>query len=184
MKRLFIFLVAVIVYSCNSGENKTASSESKEPAPAPAAAPLNTMGYAVDYSSSFEMGNQKNSEMILSLWKAWDSGDLSPAKAMFADTIHIYTMEGAVMAGGKDSVIAGGQAYRNSFTAVNSSVHTIVPLRSTDKNEDWVAIWGLENRTDKKGKKESIQLHEVWKINSDGKIAVMYQFGATPPKMK
>jgi len=180
MKRLLIFLIAFIVYSCNSGDNKTTSSESKEAA---APAPLNTMGYTVDYSSSFQMGDQKNSEMILSLWKAWDSGDLSPAKTMFADTIHMYTMDGTVMGGGRDSVIAGGQAYRNMFTAVNSSIHAIVPLKSTDKNEDWVAVWGTENRTDKKGKKESTQLHEIWKINSDGKIALMYQYGATPAKM-
>jgi len=184
MKKIFVIVIAFIAYSCNSSENKTASTESKEPATAPAAAPLNTMGYTIDYSSSFQMGDQKNSEMILSLWKAWDSGDLSPAKNMFSDTIHLYTMDGSVMAGGKDSVIAGGQAYRNMFSAVNSEVHAIVPLKSTDKNEDWVAIWGLENRTDKKGKKESVQLHEIWKINSDGKIALMYQYGATVPKMK
>jgi hypothetical protein len=69
------------------------------------------------------------------------------------------------------------------FTAVNSSIHAIVPLKSTDKNEDWVAVWGTENRTDKKGKKETTELHEIWKINSDGKIALMYQYGATPAKM-
>src|SRR5215510_4839071 len=120
MRSLLIALIAIIVYSCNSGD-KTSSAESKEASKEAttkaASVPLNTMGYTVDYSSSFEMGDQKNSEMILSLWKAWDSGDLSPAKNMFADTIHIYTMEGMTMAGGKDSVVAGGQAYRNMFTA-------------------------------------------------------------------
>ena len=54
-------------------------------------------------------------------------------------------------------------------------MHAIFPVKSTDKNEDWVCIWGTEVNTDKKGKTDSVHLQETWRFNKDGKIDLLYQ---------
>ncbi len=66
------------------------------------------------------------------------------------------------------------------MTSAKSTIHAQVPLKSTDKNEDWVAIWGTETDTWADGKVETRDLHEIWQINKDGKVAVMRQFSAKP----
>jgi len=56
------------------------------------------------------------------------------------------------------------------FTTIKSTVTAILPVKSTDKNEHWVSIWGSEISTDKKGKIDSVSLQESWRFNKDGKI--------------
>jgi hypothetical protein len=140
--------------------------------------------YPVNYSSKFTMGDPANAESLLNLWKIWDSGDLSAAKNIFADTVEMHLWDGSMMKGPRDSIIAGGQHERSSFVTSVSSVDAITTLKSTDRNENWALIWGMERDTDKKGKVDSFYLQETWRFNKDGKTDLMYQFKAngTPPK--
>jgi hypothetical protein len=55
-----------------------------------------------------------------------------------------------------------------------------MPLRSVDKNEDWVALWGTETDTFADGKIQKRDIHEIWRINKDGKVDFMKQFTAVP----
>jgi hypothetical protein len=70
------------------------------------------------------------------------------------------------------------------YAKVQSSVAVFIPLKATDKNENWVTIWGKEVNTDKKGKMDSTELQETWRLNSNGKIDLLYQYAAAaaPPK--
>ena len=76
------------------------------------------------------------------------------------------------------------QRFRNSVASVQNKVDAFMPLKSTDKNENWVAVWGKEIITDKKGKIDSTNLHEVWRINKDGKADLMSQFSQKNPPPK
>ena len=71
-----VFVSIVILAACNSKE--PAKTESMKSA---SDSSMNTMKdinspYAVNYSSKFEMGDPKNAETVLNLWKVWDKGDL------------------------------------------------------------------------------------------------------------
>jgi hypothetical protein len=129
------------------------------------------------------MGDPKNAEAILKLWKIWESGDLSATTDIFADSVTLHLADGSMISGPKDSVIASGQAYRNTQASSVSTVDVVTALKSIDKNENWGLIWGKEVNTDKQGKVDSSYLHEAWKFNSNGKIDLMYQFraAAAPP---
>jgi hypothetical protein len=95
----------------------------------------------------------------------------------------MYFWDGSRMHASRDSVIAAAQSMRNGYASVTSRIDAFTPLKSVDKNENWVAIWGMETHTDKKGKVDSINLHEVWRINKNGKTDLVYQFaGMTKPK--
>lgn len=181
MKQIFIIAIAICIIACNNAE-KTTSEETKSDS-TKATGISNTSGYTSTYSSSFEMGDAKNAESVLALWKDWDNGDLQPSKMRFADSVNFYTADGSLIGGPRDSTVANAQNYRNMFSSVKSTVHAVFPVKSTDKNEDWVCIWGTEVNTDKKGKTDSVHLQETWRFNKDGKIDLIYQYSrvAKPP---
>jgi hypothetical protein len=171
MQKIMIALFAVVLFSCNSEEKKEpekkeAKMEDSKPLP-----------YEATYSSKFEMGDAKHAEAILAAWKSWDAGDLQSERKLYADSMFFYLRDGSKMEGKTDSIMKGAQAFRDMFSSVKSTVHAYMPIKSTDKNESWVCIWGTEVNTDKQGKVDSVNLQETWRFNKDGKIDLLYQFG-------
>jgi hypothetical protein len=53
-----------------------------------------------------------------------------------------------------------------------------MPLKSVDRNEDWVAIWGTETDTYTDGKTDKKDIHEIWRINKDGKVDFIKQYSS------
>jgi hypothetical protein len=92
----------------------------------------------------------------------------------------MFVADGPPMMGPRDSVLASAQNYRNSFSSVASHVQALVPLHSIDSSQNWVAVWGTEVHTDKNGKKDSVYLQEVWRLNKDNKFDLMYQYDSKP----
>ena len=170
MKKILIMGCIVALSSCHSDEKKESEPKSAMQEAGPA------LPYTATYSSKFEMGDNKNAEAVLAAWKSWDDGNLQTSRKLFADTMHFYLRDGSVMHGPTDSTLAGAQRFRSTFSAVKSTVHVYMPLKSTDKNENWVCIWGTEVSTDKQGKVDSVGLQETWRFNKDGKIDLLYQF--------
>jgi hypothetical protein len=180
MKKILVCACIFALASCNSedkkeAEAKTASTETGT-----------TMPYSATYSSKFEMGDAKNSETIMKAWKAFDDGNLASVRNLFADSLDLYLRDGSEMHGQTDTLMVGVQAFRNSVASNKSTVHAYLSVKSTDMNENWVSIWGTEVSTDKQGKTDSVGLAETWRLNKDGKINLMYQFGRalTAPPMQ
>ena len=96
-------------------------------------------------------------------------------KGLFADSVTFLTGDGSVISGPLDSAFGAMKSYREMFTTIKSTVTAILPVKSTDKNENWVSIWGNEINTDKKGKTDSVALQESWRFNKDGKIDLFIQ---------
>jgi hypothetical protein len=140
-----------------------------------------TTPYTATYSSNFQMGDPKYAQMVLRAWKDWDDNALDRSSAMFADTLTMYHPDGSMMKG-KDQNLAEGKKFRSQFASVKSTIQAYMSLKSIDKNENWVAIWGSEEDTGKDGKKSIIALHEVWRFNKDGKIDLMRQYAAQIPE--
>lgn len=134
--------------------------------------------YTANYSSKFAMGNPAHAKMILDLWKDWDDNAFDRHDYM-ADTLVMFFPDGT-MAKGKKEALEGAKKYRGGMTSAKSSLDAWMPLRSTDKNENWVAVWGSETDTWADGKTETRDIHEIWRINKDGKVDFMKQFTAKP----
>ena len=134
--------------------------------------------YTADYSSNFVMGNPAYSQMILEMWKDWDDNALDRHDYM-ADSVMMFLPDGMVVKG-KQANLEGAKKYRGGMKSAKSTLHAVIPLKSTDRNEDLVAIWGQEVDTYPDGKVETRELHEVWGFNKDGKITWMRQYAAKP----
>lgn len=183
MRKLFVFLFMGSLAACNSGTNESKVDSMSTTADSTR---LDTLSYAytATYSSKFEIGDAKNSQAILHIWKDWDNGDLLKNKDFFADLLQVNLSNGAILKGTRDSVLNSTQSFRNTFSTIASTVIAFMPLRSSDKNQNWVCIWGKEISTDKKGKTDSVHLQETWRFNKAGKIDLMLQYArvAAQPK--
>lgn len=178
MKRIFVILSACAFMACNNEKAAEASAEAK------ANVPANTSGFTPQYSFSFVMDSAKNTETVLALWKAWQDGDLSVVRNHFADSLALFFSDGSSMAGNTDTVMKGVQAYRSSMKQMNSKADAAFAVRSTDKNENWVAVWGVDISTDMNGKVDTTSIQETWRFNKDGKVDLMFQAtrkGMLPP---
>jgi hypothetical protein len=182
MKRHLAILLMALLAACNSTPTTTAADASKPAADSPAMKAIRSP-YDIGYSSKFTIDDPKNAESVLALWKAYDDGNLSSVRDLIADTMQAYLSSGAAMRGSRDSTIAGIQAYRNSFKSAIDRVDAVMAVKSTDKNEHWVLIWGTETDTHKDGKVDSIHLQETWRFNNEGKADLMFQY-SRPPEMK
>lgn len=97
----------------------------------------------------------------------------------YADTIKTYFADGS-MANGKAAFVAESKKYRGGFTAVKSTIHAMIPIRSQDKNQDIVCMWGEELSAKADGTTTTSSIHEVWFFNKDGKITTLRQWTAKP----
>jgi hypothetical protein len=182
MKKSLFLAAAALITACggNAPTITTDSAHAKNDSTAmlrPIQSP-----YPITYSSSFAMDDPKNAESVLAFWKAYDKGDLSAAKEIFADTFDVHLSAGFQMRASRDSSVASAQAYRNAYSAVVSTITAIMAVKSTDKNEHWVLLWGTEKDTPKKGKVDSVLLQETWRFNAAGKADLMYSFAEQFPK--
>jgi hypothetical protein len=100
---------------------------------------------------------------------------------MIADTVVAYFPTGD-MVRGKEAFWSSAKQYRGMFSTVKSNVAAWIPLMSVDRNENWVAIWGSEEGMNKEGKTQTMLLHEIWRINKDGKVDLIRQYTSQPPK--
>lgn len=182
MKKLTLIcflILSICLMGDAQAQNKQAKMKTK-----PIAAAMNAdsspIPYQALYSSNFVMGDPANSRLILEMWKDFDDNAFERHEAMFADSTKIYMADGQVVKG-KDGMMEGVKMYRNSLADVKSDVHAYMSFKSVDRNENWVAIWGVENNTMKDGKKVSVSLHEIWKFNKDGKIDEIRQYSAKVP---
>lgn len=189
MKRLFIAIgVLVLVSLCKENfaqeklkvkENKTKMKDENKKMKMKGMDNTMDYPYTANYSSNFAIGDPAHAKMVLELWKDFDDNTFDKHDYM-ADTIVMMFADGYVISG-KDSVMAGAKSYRSSLASVNSSIEAWVPLRSKDKNENWVAIWGTSVETGADGKVNKMDVQEIWRINEDGKIDFMKQFAAKAP---
>jgi len=176
MKKLIIFSVFPFFIACNSGESKDAAANSTKTGSTQAL----TYSSPIRYSSQFEIGDNKNAQVILDLWKDFDDNTIDKSKAVFADTVTML-FSGMESYGSIDSMMAATKAYRNSFKTVKSRVDAISPINSIDRNEDWVVVWGTEVHTDMNDKVDSMHLQETWRFNKAGKVDMLMQYQRMPP---
>ena len=183
MKKFLIIPCLAILAACNSGSDSAKVDAMKSDTSGTAQMDNTSYPYTSTYSHDFELGSTKNAATLLELYKNWDGNTLDNAKDLFADVDTMVFSDGTMFAGSRDSLIAMAKQVRGQMGSVVDSVHAWVPLRSKDKNEDWVLIWTKEISTDAKGKKTSKELQETWRFDQNGKINLVYQYEQQPPKM-
>lgn len=184
MRKIYLFTAIAFLGACNSNADKSSKMETEKAADSSMAKTESlTYPYTPDYSSNFEIGDPKNAQTLLELYRNFDNNTLDNSKSAFADNDTMYFSNGGMFAGSRDSLFAIANKMRGQMGTVVDSVHAWVALRSKDKKDEWVLIWSREISTDAKGKKTARELQETWRFDKNGKINLMYQYEQQPPKM-
>lgn len=181
MKQVLSILVIGFLTACNANNEAKVKSETATDSSAAVKKEEPSYTYTPSYSSKFEIGDPNHAKTILDLYKTWDNNKLEDGKPYFADSLMMFSADGGVMSGSADSIIASSKAYRNSLGTVTSKVHAWVPLKSTDKNENWVLVWYTEYHTRPNGKTDSTEYQETWRLNNAGKADFLMQYTRKNP---
>jgi hypothetical protein len=174
-KFLSALTITIFMLSCNQA--KPVAEEKKDSATTETKKADNiSYPYKARYSSSFEMGKPEDVKTILDIWKAYEENKLSETKSLWGDTVTLQ-FDGFTFHGPVDSALKEGSADRGRYTSVKDSIDAVFPTHSIDRNEYWVGVWAREYTIDKKGKKDTTDLHEIWRLK-DGKAVFASQFRA------
>ena len=171
----FICAITIAFFMLSCTQNQSASTTSSDSTKGSMADSV-TYPYKATYSASFDIGKSASAKTVLDIWKAYENNKLGDSKNLWADSATLQ-FENFTFRGSRDSLIAGGNRDRGQYTSLVDSVDAWVPLYSKDRKEEWVAVWAREYTTDKKGKKDTADIHEIWLIK-DGKAAFMSQYRA------
>ena len=138
-------------------------------------AQVGKMLYKADYSSSFTMADPSYSEKVLTLWKDYENNTLDKHADMISDTVTMLLADGTLVKG-KANNMAGVKDFRSSIKNLKVTVDAWMSIKSLDRGENLVCVWGNETFTDKDGKQVSRRMQEVWGFNSAGKVSLMLQY--------
>ncbi|WP_343674679.1 hypothetical protein [Chitinophaga sp.] len=183
MRKMYLFVSIAFLVSCTSNPNKPTMEAVKTADTDSTKHESLTYPFMATYSSDFEIGDPKNAQKLLELYKDWDNNTIENSKNSFADTDTMYFADGNMFAGSRDTLIAVAKKMRGQMGKVVDSIHAWVPLRSKDRNEEWVVIWTREYSTDASGKTKARELQETWRFNENGQVNLMYQYAQSAPKM-
>ena len=185
MKRLSIVLVAAsVLFACNNdkkAEETSGKTEEKKESPAI------TYPYTAAYSSDFSIGDANHAKMVLDLFKMWEENKVDDMKTLLADSVSIEFPDGYKFADNTaDSMINFAKQFRKQIKSIKVEVDGWMPVKSNDKNDDYVLIWSREYTTDMSGKADSSRLHAYFLIKNN-KIRSWSEFSqklalAPPPK--
>jgi hypothetical protein len=131
--------------------------------------------YKASYSSKFKMGSNDLAKMVLDLYKGYETSDFSK-ESWFADTVVAQLPNGQVIQG-REQVISTFKKEREGEGDVTFDMQAIIPLTSTDRNENWVALWGSSQTS--QGKSE---FQAIWRINKDKKVDFIKILNANSPQ--
>lgn len=137
--------------------------------------------YQPTYSAQLAPGNQAYATLVLKAWKDYENNTLDQSSDLFADTVTAVMADGSVLRG-KEPFLNAVKAYRSGVSKMETTVAAWLPLKSLDRDQQVVCIWGTETATKADGSSQTTVLHEVWFFNKDGKVDSFRQYMEQPPK--
>ena len=186
MKNLLTALIAAaFLFSCTDEKKADESSGKLEATKATSAI---AYPYMADYSSDFSMGDPNHSKMVLELYKMWEENRVDDMKTLLADSVMIEFPDGNKFADNKvDSMIAMAKQFRKEISSLKIKFDGWMPVRSNDKQEDYVLVWSRDYSTNLAGKIDSSRVHAYFLIKNN-KIRLWSEFqqrlAPEPPAQK
>jgi hypothetical protein len=127
------------------------------------------------YTDSFSQGKKQYALTVLQLWKEWETGDLRRRSADFADSI-AFILPDTIFRGKKEVVLENFQKRRQVYSDMQCYVDAWLPRRAAATGDELVFVWGRQDGTNQKGRRDYLVLHEVWRFDAGGRIAQLTQY--------
>ncbi len=172
-KILSCFCLATFLLSCNSGEQKTATTTSTSDSTTKSTVDL---PYTASYSSSWSTDvSDADLKMVLMTYKDWADNNLSGVGAALADTVEVDFSTGDHIKGPNADIMKIFTTYRDSLSSVTIDMQGWQKMYATDKKEGYIVTWYKETDVFKTGKVDSASYHDINQVK-DGKIIWYSQY--------
>lgn len=166
MKQLLIIIFAITFSACN--DSKTVSENKENSAGASVEFP-----YKMQYAD-WSFGDANNTKLVLDMYKAWEDNRMEDAAKAFGDSTTYDFHDGTRATTVKASALDTFRVWRSANSKMSYDIITAIPLRSKDKNEDWVSVWANAKWTAKDGKTDSAMHNGNWHIENGRIVAVIF----------
>jgi hypothetical protein len=165
MKRLFIAVTALALFSCNNKE-KTATTETTTETP--------KYPYTIDHPDNWDIGSTANTMVALSALKAFEDGKIDESMAYFADSVRVL-MDGLDKKMSKDSLKAMLVPQREMYKSLRIKMDDWESVIAKDKSEEWVTLWYKQYWETTDGVKDSLSVIDDLKMKN-GKIEWLSEY--------
>ncbi len=185
IKRNFCYLLfAVFFLACNNNDkSETAkapdadTADKSQPEPMPV---LPEMPSYVVYKN-WEPGKPQNAELILNVYKAWDSETAANMDNYFADSTAYDLPDGTRATTTNKTIEAKFRKWRNAYKETSNVPFSLISLYNKDRDQEWVIAWTWNKWTYTDGKKDSMLFCDNWRIKQ-GKIEYLNSLQNRPSK--
>lgn len=169
---LFLAVITCVFFACGTGTEESGESAETD---------TTTVESRYTYSSSFEMADKANLEIVRNWNNAIVAMDLDLAFSYVADSIDVILADGTAFDTTRDSLRVVINQFMEEFSNINVDFIAGVTVTSTDMNDTWVLSYTDEYFTSEEGEERSI-IHELYRI-VDGKIRSLYQYAQVPSEI-
>ncbi len=166
MKRLILFLLTGIAFSCNN-EGTTTKEATKDSATATTTAKMN-YPYTIEHPDYWEVGSTSNTMAVLNSVKAFQDGNVAESAKYFGDSVRLQ-FDGLDKKVSHDSLQTWLAKMRSDYKSMDVKMNDWESVVSKDKKEEWVTIWYRQKWEDMKGKTDSADFIDDLQMK-DGKI--------------
>ena len=125
--------------------------------------------YTPSYSNKWAIDDSTKSNVIMKFLDRWEHNNID--SSFFSNWVYYkYTWEKNA------SMLSKLKQERDKFAQWKIVVSSIAPLKSTDRNENWVAVYGSVNKKDFKGNASVTNFTQWYKVDKDLKISFLKEF--------
>lgn len=185
LKRNFCYLLFAVIFSaCNNNDKsetaKAPDADTTDKAQPGAMPVLPEMPSYVVYKN-WEPGKPQNAELILNVYKAWDSEAASNMSNYFADSTSFDLPDGTRATTTNKTIESKFRKWRNAYKETSNVPFSLISLYNKDRDQEWVIAWTWNKWTYNDGKKDSMLFCDNWRIKL-GKIEYLNSLQNRPSK--
>ena len=130
---------------------------------------------------NWEAGNVQHTQLVLNVYKAWDSGASGEMESYFADSTKYDFPDGTRYTTTNKTVASKFRQWRNAYKETSNIPFSLISLHNKDLDQEWVIAWTWNKWRYDDGKKDSMLYCDNWRIK-DGRIEYLNSLQNRPSK--
>ena len=181
-KRPFLYLIGILVFSCNNkapDQQSSPDTSGTKSQPAAIEQPSTLPPFVV--FRNWELGNPENSQLIINAYEAWDSDSTGLLASYFGDTTRFDLPDGRRFITSNNTIEPMLRKWRKNYKETVNIPFSLISLHNKDLDQQWVIAWTWNKWRHADGSKDSMLYCDNFRLK-DGKIVYLNSLQNQPSK--
>jgi hypothetical protein len=121
------------------------------------------------YSANWTKGDSTNTEVVMKFMKSWENNSIDTS--LLSNWVYFKNdwMK-------KEIIMDKLKIEHNNYAKWKISVSSIIPVKSIDRDENWVIVYGTVNKRDLKDNMSATNFTQWYKVNKESRIEFFKEF--------